>query len=310
MKHNSIVTLSIFSIALFIFSCDDVIHPALEKAEPVLVIDAWLNDAPGTQKIKLTRSQPYFESVLPQGVSAAAISVTDTNGKLYSFLETEPGLYVWTPIGNEVFGEVGLNYNLSVQVGSENFVSEARMGRAPVIDSITFFLVKGGQFADDQYQAEFWSTDPIEPGDSYWVKFFKNGKQQLKPSEIITAYDAGFSKGGNFNGVPFIVPIRRAINPFDEDKDGKTLSPYLVGDSVSVEIQSVTESGFNFLNQAVIQTNRPGGFGELFATPLANVDTNIINTNPAGSKVLGFFNVGAIKSLGRKFNSLDELSEN
>ena len=53
MKHNSIVTLSIFSIALFIFSCDYVIHPDLEKAEPVLVIDAWLNDAPGTQKIKL-----------------------------------------------------------------------------------------------------------------------------------------------------------------------------------------------------------------------------------------------------------------
>jgi len=310
MKRISLYIVTILTGSCIFYSCDEVINPALEKAEPVLVIDAWLNDAVGEQKIKITRSQPYFENVLPPGVSGAVISVIDENGKVYSFSETEAGVYVWTPLVNERFGEVGLSYNLSVQVGSEIFVSQARMGRAPAVDSITFLLVPGGQFADDQYQAEFWATDPIEPGDAYWIKFYKNGIQQLKPSEIITAYDAGFSKGGNFNGVPFIVPIRRAINPFDEDKDGKILSPYIVGDSVNVVIQSITEAGFNFLNQVVIQTNRPGGFSELFATPLANVDTNIVNSNATGSKVQGFFNVGAATSLGRKFKSLDELSEN
>lgn len=297
-------------LASLLVSCDEVIDPSLEKADPVLVIDAWLNNAAGAQQIKLTRSQPYFENSLPSGVSGAVVNVTDQNNNVYSFIETEPGVYKWTPVGNEVFGVVGFNYKLAVQVGSEAFVSEARMGRVPQIDSITFFLQPGGQFFDDLYQAQFWATDPIEPNDAYWIKTFKNGAQLLKPSEITTAYDAGFSKGGNFNGVPFIFPIRAAINPFDEDKDGRIKSPYALGDSVYVEIQSVTEAGFNFLNEVRIQTDRPGGFGELFATSLANVSTNIKNTNTQGSKVLGFFNVGAVSGLGRKFKSLDEVSEN
>lgn len=292
-----------------LFSCDEVINPELEKADPVLVIDAWLNNASGAQQIVLTRSQPYFENSLPSGVSGAVINVTDQNNKVYSFSEAKPGVYKWTPIGNEVFGQVGFTYKLSVQVGSETFVSSAKMGRAPAIDSITFFLEPGGQFFDDLYQAQFWATDPQEPNDSYWIKTFKNGVQLLKPNEIITAYDAGFSKGGNFNGVPFIFPIRAAINPFDEDKDGKILSPYVVGDSVYVQIQSVTEAAFNFLNEVRIQTDRPGGFGELFATSLANVSTNITNTNANGSPVLGFFNVGAVTGLGRKFKSLDEVNK-
>ncbi|HNV30875.1 MAG TPA: DUF4249 domain-containing protein [Cyclobacteriaceae bacterium] len=308
-RFNSVVFVILFSTLLF-YSCDEVINPELEEASPVLVIDAWLNNAQGTQQIFITRSQPYFESVLPPGVSGATVLVSDENGKIYTFSESKPGVYVWSPVGNEVFGEVGLKYDLSVQVGTETFVSEARMGRAPVIDSITFFLVEGGQFADDQYQAEFWATDPIEPNDAYWIKTFKNSQQLLKPSEIVTAYDAGFSKGANFSGITFIAPLRTSINPFDEDDDGNIKSPYVVGDSIYVQIQAITEAGFNFLNEVRIQTDRPGGFSELFATPLANVATNISNVNSNGSKVLGFFNVGAVSGLGRKFNSLDDLTKN
>ncbi len=301
-----------FVLSSFIIfsSCDEIIDPVLEEASPVLVIDAWLNNAPGSQKIFLSRSQPYFENALPPGVSGATVMVTDENGKVYSFAELKPGEYVWMPSGSEVFGTIGLKYDLSVVVGMDTFIAEARMGRAPAIDSITFFLQEGGQFLDDWYQAEFWATDPLEPNDTYWIKTFKNSEQLLKPSEIVTAYDAGFSKGGNFNGVPFIAPIRRAINPFDDNGNGGFESPYEVGDSVYVQIQSVTEAGFNFLNEVSIQTNRPGGFSELFATPLANVGTNIINVNSSGAKVLGFFNVGAVTGLGRKFNSLDDLSPN
>lgn len=310
MQRSSYFLFFILSASVIFYSCEEVIDPTLEEASPVLVIDAWLNNAPGAQKIFLTRSQPYFENTLPPGVSGATVRVTDENGKVYSFAESKPGEYVWVPAGNEVFGVVGSTYDLSVEVGAETFVAEARMGRAPAIDSITFFLQEGGQFLSDLYQAEFWATDPVQPNDTYWIKTFKNSEQLLKPSEIITAYDAGFSKGGNFNGVAFIVPIRRAVNPFDEDGKGGFKSPYAVGDSVYVQIQSVTEAGFNFLNEVRIQTNRPGGFSELFATPLANVGTNIVNVNSKGSKVLGFFNVGAVAGLGRKFNSLEDLSPN
>jgi hypothetical protein len=306
--NRVVVSFLVLASAIF-YSCEDVINPTLESAEPILVVDAWINNLPDSQKIILTRTQPYFENILPPALSGATVTITDEDGTVFTFTEDKPGVYVWVP-SSEVFGTIGLNYSLSVQVDGETFVAESRMGRVPVVDSITFFVQEGNQFIDDLYQAEFWAKDPIESGDSYWIKFFKNGVPQIKPSEIITAYDAGFSKGGNFNGVDFIPPIRRAINPFDTDENDVLLSPYQVGDSVSVQIHAVTEAAFNFLNEVSIQTNRPGGFGELFATPLANVSTNIRNTNANGSKVVGFFNVGAVSGLGRKFNSLDEVTEN
>jgi hypothetical protein len=303
------IIILLFTAAIF-YSCEDVINPELEIAEPVLVIDAWINNLPDSQKVILTRTQPYFQNILPPTVSGATVTITDQNGTVFSFLEDKPGEYVWVPSGNDVFGALGLNYTLSVQTNGETFIAESRMGRVPVVDSITFFVQEGNQFIDDLYQAEFWAKDPLETGDAYWIKFYKNGVQQNKPSEIITAYDAGFTKGGNFSGVEFIPPIRRAINPFDTDADDQLLSPYQVGDSVSVQIHAVTEAAFNFLNQVAIQTDRPGGFSELFSTPLANVSTNIRNTNANGSKVVGFFNVGAVSGLGRKFNSLDDVTEN
>ncbi|MBN8650789.1 MAG: DUF4249 domain-containing protein [Cytophagales bacterium] len=303
------IIILLFTAAIF-YSCEDVINPELEIAEPVLVIDAWINNLPDSQKVILTRTQPYFQNILPPAVSGAIVTITDQNGTVFSFLEDKPGEYVWVPSGNDVFGTLGLNYALSVQTNGETFVAESRMGRVPVVDSITFFVQEGNQFIDDLYQAEFWAKDPVETGDAYWIKFYKNGVQQNKPSEIITAYDAGFTKGGNFSGVEFIPPIRRAINPFDTDANDQLLSPYKVGDSVSVRIHAVTEAAFNFLNQVAIQTDRPGGFSELFSTPLANVSTNIRNLNTNGSKVVGFFNVGAVSGLGRKFNSLDDVTEN
>lgn len=311
MKHLKLIRYNFIIIffALVVVSCEDVISPTLEQADPILVIDAWINNKQGNQVINITRSQPYFENSLPAGVSGAQVRVSDSRGNVFQFAETKPGVYVWTPTGNAVFGTLGEKYNLEVRIGADTFVSESRMGRVPKVDSITFFMEEGGQFMDEMYLAEFWAVDPIEPGDAYWIRTYKNGEPLLKPADIITAYDAGFSKGGNFNGVEFIPPIRRAINPFDEDENEEIKSPYVVGDSVYVEINAVTEAAFNFLNEVRIQTDRPGGFGELFSTPLANVSTNIRNTNANGSKVLGFFNVGAVSGFGRKFRSLEELRE-
>jgi hypothetical protein len=182
------------------------------------------------------------------------------------------------------------------------------MGRVPPLDSITFRIQEGNQFVTDLYLAEFWAVDPIEPGDTYWIKTYKNGQILNKPSEINLAYDAGFSRGGNFTGVNFIFPIRTAVNPFDQDDDGNFLSPYIVGDSIYIELHSLSEASFDFMTQVVLQTNRPGGFSELFATPLANVSSNMVNLNPTGRKVVGFFNVASVSGGGRKFESLDDVT--
>lgn len=308
MNRINIKFAAVVFVALAFMGCEDIIHPTLESADPVYVVDAWITNRAEPQVIRLTRSQPYFENVLPPGVAGAVVTIEDSEGKIYTFTQgAEVGEYVWTPVGNEVFGEVGLGYELTILVNGETITSATRMKGAPVMDSITFNKQEGTQFFDDLYFAEFWATDLPELGDAYWIKTYKNGQLLSKPSDINLAFDAAF-RGSDFSGVAFITPIRTAVNAYDEEDDGTIISPYIVGDSLYVEINSLSLTAFDFLNEVVLQTDRPGGFAELFSTPLANVSTNIVNTNPTGTKAVGFFNVAAVSGMGRKFKSLDEIS--
>lgn len=301
---NRFFYLLIIGIAILNVSCEDIIDPTLEDVDPVIVIDAWISDKPGPQEIRVMLSQPYFENSIPPGVTGASVQVTNDLGVSYNFEEdlAEPGVYRWTPtLPDDVFGQVGRTYTLSAEIEGETFESVTTMKRTTPIDSITFTFEEANAFQEDSYYGEVWARDSVGSGDAYWIKTWKNGELLSKPSEINLAYDAGFSSGGEFDGVYFIYPIRAAINPFDQDENDVFLSPYVPGDSVYVEIHSLSTAAFNFLNQVIIQTDRPGGFGELFATPLANVSTNIVNTNPNGSPVVGFFNVASVSGLGKKF---------
>ncbi len=287
-----------------LLGCEETINPNLESADPILVVDAWLNNKVEDQFVKLTLSQPYLDNSLPPGVSGATVTLS-YDSEVITFEEDsdEPGTYVWSPTAGDVetvFGTTGRDYTLTVVSGGETFTATSTINRIPVIDSVTFKFEKNSPFyPDDSYTGEFWATDFEGTGDTYWIKGYKNGILLNKPGELLVAYDAGFSAGGNFDGITFIPPLR-SVNPEEVDKNDEPLSPYEVGDSLYVEIHSITLESYNFLNQVRIQTDRPGGFGELFATPLANVPTNIYNANPKGSKVVGFFNVAAVSGAGKK----------
>jgi len=303
MKFN---TYKLFAFAAIVFSlsaCEDVINPDLRDAKPVLVVDAWINDKVEDQIIRLTLSEPYLSGNLPTGVSGATVSVSYDGGSI-DFVEDagDPGVYRWTTDASttaDVFGEIGRAYTLTINVDGQTFEAKSKINRTVAIDSVTFEEDDSPFYPDNSYIAQFWATEPEGTGDTYWIRSYKNGEMLSKPSEINIAYDAGFSPGGSFDGITFIPPIRQ-VNPNDVDEDDQPLSPYAIGDSLYVEIHSITYESFTFLNQVIVQTDRPGGFGELFSTPLANVSTNIKSTSPGSLKAVGFFNVAAVKGLGKK----------
>jgi hypothetical protein len=290
-------------VAALLWSCEDTISPRLELADAALVVDAWITNKPGKQVIRLTSTQSYFANEVPPGVRSASVRVKDLNsGRVYVFSENTAiaGNYEWMPTGNETFGTIGNRYELNVRVGTEEYRAESRMGRVPPVDSVTFTFQEATQFFPAAYLAEFWATDSPGKGDTYWIRAYKNGVFLRKPSDLTVAFDAGFSEGGNFDGVTFITPIRSGVNPSDVDADDQALAPYKIGDSLFVEIHSITKPAFNFLNEVVIQTDRPGGFSEFFATPLANVGTNIENVRAAGPPAVGFFNTAAVSGNGKR----------
>jgi hypothetical protein len=309
-KQQFFNNVTVIILLLSLAACETVLFPTLPDAEPILVVDAWITNKEEPQVVRLMMTQPYFENTPPPGVPGALVTIEGSDGSFYSFVEdgSEEGRYIWEPAPGDSFGQTGVTYTLQIITGADQYMATTRMGRVPPVDSITFRVEKGNDLVDDLYLAEFWAVDPVEPGDTYWIKAYKNGTLLNKPSEISLAYDAGFSRGGNFSGVNFIAPIRRSINPFEQDANDRLISPYSVGDSVYVEIHSLSEASFDFLTQVVVQTDRPGGFSELFSTPLANVSSNIVNSTPGNRKAVGFFNVAAVSGSGRKFKSLDEVT--
>jgi len=288
------------SLALLFFACEDEINPKLGSSKPILTVDAFINNKPENQQIKLSLSTSLFNNTsLPEGISGAEVFILDNENQRFDFIEIDKGVYEWAPSTGEVFGTVGGTYSLAINYNGINYSAQSTMGPVPNIDSVYFTYEEGIFGAEDFYQGDFSARDLPGEGNTYWFRTYKNGTLLNRPAEINIAYDAAFSPGGGGeqDGKPFIPPIRFLVNPTDDDGNFEEF-PYVNGDSLYVEVHSITEATFNFLTQLAVQSNRPGGIAELFAEPLNNVSTNI--TSSQNEEVIGFFNVAAVKGNGRR----------
>lgn len=291
----------------FLFACEQDITTALPNAEPLIGFDAWLYHKPETQTIDIYRTNPYFDSSSPDGISGAVVNITniDDPSENYLFTEESDGIYTWDPLNPaDTFGTMGASYYLSVDINGILYESFSQINRVPTIDSITWRFDEENAFMEESFFANFWARDFEGVGDRYWIKSWKNDTLLNKPSELNIAYDAAFSEDGNADGLIFIQPIRETINPFEFDDDDVLLNPFVLGDSIYVEINSITPEAFFFLQQVQIQTARDGGFGELFAVPLANIQTNIFSEDTS-EKAVGFFCISASSGFGKVFTEDD-----
>ncbi|HAS42073.1 MAG TPA: DUF4249 domain-containing protein [Microscillaceae bacterium] len=264
-------------------ACEDVIDVTLGDSTPQLTVDAWISNQLATQTFRLSISQDYFNNNPTAGASGATVVVTDNLGNTYNFTEstTTPGSYT-----SNFQGAIDVTYTLNVQYQGQEYQASTTLSRVPPIDSLVF---KTAEEADDGpgsvsegFQAEFFAKDIPGVGDFYRIKTYQNGVLMNKPTDLTSFQDL------NVDGLPFILPIRLSINPSNEDGSG-----FAQGDVVRVELLSISEEAFLFFDQLETQTNNGG----LFANPIANVPTNIINVNPSGSKAVGFFYASAVSTI-------------
>ena len=297
MRIPSLYLLKLAVLALFISSCEDVIDVDLVDAEAELVVDAWLNDQSLPQEIKLTLSQPYFDSRLASGVENATVTVSSSNGGNWEFIHQEEGRYIWTPSTGEVLGSLQDSFFLNISWEGKNYSSSSVINRVPPIDSIVTEFRQDEIFGPDGIYAQFFARDPLGVGDTYWIKTYKNGEFLNKPAELNIAYDAGFDPGSRIDGLIFIPPIREFVNRVpDEDNpdDDIMIPPYDPGDRIRVEIHSINLGVFRFLETARDQMRN--GENTIFAIPLSNTRGNVVETS-TGKLALGVFCVSAISSL-------------
>ncbi|MCV9388441.1 DUF4249 domain-containing protein [Reichenbachiella ulvae] len=296
---------SLIILSAFLFSCDDLISVDVEEKDPLVVIDAFIDNTSNEQKITVARSQPYFDETRIIGIEDATVEVLyGSPANTVVFNHAGEGVYT-IPAG---FGSVGDSFELRVTVDGETYHSFSSMNPVPPVDSVTFRYDEFDLFGENEifYVGAFWAKDLEGEGNTYWIKSYKNGEFQNKLDMINLAYDAGFSAGSEVDGLNFIVPIRENVNDYDGEDD-EFVSPFEDGDSLYVEIHAINPEVFDFLTLAVSNTNLPSGFGALFASPLSNTYGNISPVDPNSEEVvLGCFSVSAVSAGGKRLN-VDEV---
>lgn len=294
MNINSLI-LIMCTFSLFLTSCEDKIDVELDDADSIIVIDAFITDVPGAkQEITVNRTQPYFDNSTPAPITDADVAIAVGGDALIPF-DYENGKYVWQPQNGESISDFAEDYQLIVIIDSVEYTSNTILGRSPEIEEIRQEIreneigsVNGGTYC------EFIARDFEGIGDTYWIKTFKNGEFLNRPEEINIAYDAGFDQGAEADGLIFIPPIRELTNPIPDSTEVENdISPWTAGDICKVEIHSISNSTFAFME--IVRDQLINGNNGIFAEPLANAPSNIVASD--GSEVLGAFNVAAVSSL-------------
>jgi len=279
------VWLTALTLLPALVACEDPIKIKLDTGPSQLAVDAWLTNDTTTQVVRLTRTTGYFDASLPPAATGATVTVTDDRGAVYSFVDAKSdGNYQWKSATGDTFGRIGRTYTLAIQYEGQQYQALSEMRRVTPIDSLIFRKEKLNPVSTEEgYQAEFYATDIPNGTDYYWIRAYRNGERLNGISDITVSYDGSFNASGGTDGLAFIQPLRRSVNPD---------SLYDLNDVVKVELLSITPDAFSFFQQLSTQVNNGG----LFATPPANVPTNVMNVNPKGPQAVGYFGVSAISS--------------
>ncbi len=285
--------LFIFLCVVFLApGCEDVIDVNLSPGTEVLVVDAWLNDLERVQVIRLSLSQPYFDNTVPAPVTDAKVVVTRNDSTDFEFEHNIFGRYIWRP-DTALIGQAGDKLSLKIKYDNTLYTAHTTMSRVPKIDTLNIAFKDDILLSDDGLYADFYARDFSGKNDTYWIKTYVNGAYLNKAQELNIAYDAGLDRGSGIDGLVFIPPIREGINQLGADL---IPIPYNYGDEIRVEIHSIRNEAFEFLESAREQISN--GDNSIFSIPLANPISNIIANNEAN--VLGFFSVAAVSSVSKK----------
>ncbi|MCP9767869.1 DUF4249 domain-containing protein [Lacihabitans sp. LS3-19] len=275
-------------VSVSFLACEQVIDLEVKDGVSQLVVDAWLTDEQKEQSIKLTLSQPYFEEADPQPALGAQVIVYNEDSTAHVFTDIDnDGIYTYTPKNNEYLKQ-DERTALYIKYENEEYYSLSELKRVPKIDSIgyevfSFPITPPNGGPKDGFLAQFYANDIVGDGDTYMIRSYKNDTLRFAPNDITLAYDAGFSAGSKSDGLLFILPIRQSIN--------QTL--FLDKDKLKVELFSIPVEAYYYL----FQLKQESSNGGIFATPLSNIPTNIINLNGQSTKkAIGAFFVSKVST--------------
>jgi hypothetical protein len=264
-----------FALLFLLFGCTEPIYLKTDDSPPVIVIYGELTDEFKYQKIKITRSSPYFDDEPNAGVSEAKVLVRSSNGETFRFSESSSvqGLY----LSQNIFSvKSGVSYDLSVTVDFDNDgipdEYQASTTILPAIFPDSLSLVPLEIMGHKNHILYAYYQDP--PDENYYLfhVFYNDSLLTSKISQYVVSGDAVF----NGQYVPADVYFFNDSTEWVKDsEENRKKSVYLYsGDVVGTEISLIPKGYFDFIVQC--QKER-GGENPMFGGPASNIATNISN---------------------------------
>jgi hypothetical protein len=309
---KSIITLIIVFTLCY---CIDPYNPKLSGYDALLVVESLITDANSSCSVKLSRTFQE-QNAVPSPVSGASVFITDDSGGSIFLAERNSGLYKTD--SSEFRGVPGKTYVLHIRTkeGDDYESDPCLMQSVPDIDSIYFEkeqqyvnnqtqLQSGAMVYVDSKQAdnnqylrwefeEVWKfkvpypkkynyiLNPDDPNAPFFavVKNVKEAGWKSRKSDEILIYSDYSGLGGAIKKEPVcFIP---------SDKSDRLTVQY----SILVKQYSITKKEYDFWNN-LKQVNVAGG--DIFAKQPFTVSSNIHNIANSKERVLGYFQVSALK---------------
>ena len=259
-------TIIYLAILLMLSNCEETIPLDLEQTQPVLVIEGLVTNNPAYNYVRLSESGQFYDKGQTPRVSGAEVTVTDGNGRQFSYTESEPGLY---KPAEPMTGVVGQSYRLDISVNGKHYQASETMLPVQPIDSLAHDKVDDVGTDNEEegrfYELYMYMREPQDQENYYLFKFYRN-------EEVL-----------DFDGVD--------IYAFDDESLAGTIDGiatpeyYALGDLAKVEIFSITRRAFRYYIDLSNTLNNDGGlFSGIPANAISNVE----------GEAIGYFQVSAI----------------
>ncbi len=279
---KSIFKIGLIAFSFVILSCDGffedkAIDVSLENAKPRLVVEALINWEKGTignnQQILLSKSSNFFSSSKRIPATGASVSIENTNGDVFDFIDNNDGSYTTTqfePILRE-------KYTLIINFEGEEIRAIETLLPVPDIENIgqDEFEVLGEKIP----VVTFTFQDISEEENFFFFEFFPD----FQPEKDTDFSDDEFQDGNEIE-VEF-------SSSFEIPNSDGEIREFKQGDVIDFALFGISEQFYNYYGIINDQADPDGG---PFSLPPAQANGNCINITNPENRPLGYFRLSEV----------------
>ncbi len=286
-----------FLLIIFLTGCVTQFVPEVNEEKDLLVVEGLLNDQPGTDTVKLSRSLPFGKKSEAIPFTGCTVSISDDLGNTYNLTEDTAGIYITD--SSDFKGEPGRTYTLHIRTVFETHYESFQMEMKPVppIDSLYYekkpVKERIGYYPGiDACQIYLDTHDPSNDCRFYRWDYSETWVLRLLfPVENMTCWISDKSRAVNIKSTAAFneaVITRHPINYISNVTD-RLKRKY----SILVNQYSLTEDEYIYWQKIHNLTGESGGLYDIIP---ASVPSNMRCIENPDEKVLGYFSVSAMTS--------------